>query len=181
MSQSASEKSPSARPRSDCPYVVWHKGTWHVSFYLPGTLRKLGLREWVWLGRFARRADAEKVARVAMARRERGLPVTEAACVAEAGLPPAKERKGTNPTGRRWWSTRAGLNVGVWRHRRKWAARVSIGGRWVYLGLFESEWEAARVARRARDAKLARKPKSKRAEKILAEELCQQFARKDAA
>lgn len=59
----------------------------------------------------------------------------------------------------RWWSTESTPCPGVHRHRRKFAARISLRGRWVRLGLYDSEWEAARVARRARDGDYARLPR----------------------
>lgn len=55
---------------------------------------------------------------------------------------------------RRWWSTRRSDNPGVHRVSRNcWQARISIDGRWVHLGCFDSEWKANRVVREARERK----------------------------
>lgn len=43
-----------------------------------------------------------------------------------------------------------GANPGVIRRSRKWHARVPLYGRWLWLGSLPTEWEAARVCRRAR-------------------------------
>jgi len=54
---------------------------------------------------------------------------------------------------RRWWRTMASDCPGVKRVRRRWQARVSVGGRWLYLGSFATEFDARRAARRARELK----------------------------
>lgn len=58
----------------------------------------------------------------------------------------------------RWWSTQRGHYPGVVRCGRKFKARVSVKGHWVYLGIFPTEFEAARAAKAARERKKSGKP-----------------------
>jgi len=56
------------------------------------------------------------------------------------------------------WSTMPSSQPGVRREGRRFVARVCFGGRWLYLGLYLTEWEAGRVSRLARERKLAGLP-----------------------
>lgn len=42
-------------------------------------------------------------------------------------------------------------SVGVCQHFQRWASRVSVRGRWVFLGLYETRQEAGRIGRIARE------------------------------